>query len=418
MWFYFDFENYFRMLRLAWHERVPKARHYYLAVLLLWVPFVAVFHAICFALDWILYPDLKNVEVREPVFMVGHARSGTTLTHRLLSKDEGRFSSFRLYELYFPSLLQKKAIRAIARWDAERLRGLLAGQVRAWEEWRYGPSRHIHSMSLSEPEEDDIVLYYSMAAGFWITKMPYMGDLDFYHMNDWPARKRRRYNDMYRECVRRQLYLNGPEKTHLSKNPMYSGRVASLLEAFPDAKIIVNVRDPEETIPSLLKLMRTGWKQLGWDAERQQRCLRILAEQSWHTYLHPIEFLDAHPEVPGSIVDYRDLLSDPAATIEKIYRDLGWTMDDAYRELLAGEGQRAQGHRTRHAYSLEEFGLEPDAIRTQLASLFERFHWDSEGHGEAPREDPSRAMGEGGADGRDGADDGDDGDDGEGDAAS
>jgi len=180
---------------------------------------------------------------------------------------------------------------------------------------------------------------------------------------------------MYRECIRRQLYLNGPEKTHLSKNPMYSGRVASLLEAFPDARIIVNVRDPYETIPSLLKLMRTSWKQLGWDPERQQRCLKILADQSWHTYLHPIEYLDAHPEVPGSIVDYRDLVSDPAATVEKIYRDLGWSMSDAYRETLAGEGKRARDHKTRHVYSLEEFGLEPDAIRAELGSLFERFQW-------------------------------------------
>jgi hypothetical protein len=385
MLFYFDFGNYFRMIRLAWNERVPKARRYYLAVLLVWVPIVSTFHAICFALDWILFPDLKRVEVREPVFMVGHARSGTTLTHRLLSRDEGRFSSFMLYELYFPSLLQKKAIRAIARWGEEKLRGLLAGQVRAWEDWRYGPSRHMHEMGLTEPEEDDIVLYYSMAAGFWITKMPYMGKLDFYHMNDWPERKRRRYNEMYRECIRRQLYLNGPEKTHLSKNPMYSGRVASLLEAFPDAKIIVNVRDPNETIPSLLKLVRAGWKQLDWDAQRQKRCLQILADQSWHTYLHPVEYLDAHPEVSGSIVDYRDLLSDPAATIERIYRDLDWTMSDEFRETLAGEGKRAREHRSRHQYSLEEFGLEKDAIRRELASLFDRFQWDTE-EGAAPEQ--------------------------------
>ena len=378
MFFYFDFGNYFKMIRLAWNEKVPKARYYYLAVLLLWVPIVSTIHAIFFALDRIVYPDLKKVEVREPVFMVGHARSGTTLAHRLLSKDEGRFSSFLLYELYFPSLIEKKMIRAIAKWDAERLRGLLAGQVRAWEEWRYGRYRHMHSMSLSEPEEDDIVLYYSMAAGFWITKMPYMGDLDFYRMNDWPLRKRRRYNDMYRECVRRQLYLNGPEKTHLSKNPMYSGRVASLLEAFPDAKIIVNMRDPYDTIPSLLKLMRASWKGLGWDPERQARCLKILSEQSWDTYLHPIEYLDAHPNVSGSVVDYRDLTSDPAMAIERVYRDLDWMMSDAYREKLAAEGKRARKHKTSHSYSLEEFGLEAGAIRKQLASLFERFQWDAE----------------------------------------
>jgi len=375
--FYFDFANYLKMIRLAWNEKVPKARHYYLAVLLIAVPLVSTFHAICFFLDRVFYPDLKRVEVRAPIFMVGHARSGTTLTHRLLSGDSGRFSSFLLYELYFPSLIQKKAIRWLARVDAEKFRGLLAGQVRAWEDWRYGPMRHMHEMGLAEPEEDDIVLYWSMAAGFWITKMPYMGDLDFYYMNDWPKKKRRRYNAFYRACIQRQLYLNGTDKIHLSKNPMYSGRVASLHEAFPDARFIVNVRDPNETIPSLLKLVRAGWKQLGWDPERQTRCLQILASQSWHTYKHPLEFLDAHPEVKGAIVDYRDLTADPAATIEKLYQDLELPMSPAFREKLAGEARRELQHATRHTYSLAEFGLEPEAIRENLAGLFERFGWDA-----------------------------------------
>ena len=375
--FFFDFANYFKMIRLAWNEKVPKARHYYLAVLLLAVPIVSTFHAICFSLDRIVYPDLRKVEARAPIFIVGHARSGTTLTHRLLSQDVGRFSSFLLYELYFPSLIQKKLIRWIAQYDAEHWRGFLAGQVRAWEEWRYGPMRHMHEMGLTEPEEDDIVFYWSMAAGFWITKMPYMGDLDFYSMNDWSERKRRRYNDFYRECIRRQLYLNGPEKIHLSKNPMYSGRVASLAAAFPDARFVVNVRDPNETIPSLLKLMRASWKQLGWDPERQTRCLQILANQSWHTYKHPIEFLDANPQVKSAIVDYRDLTSDPAATVEKLYQDLDLPMSAEYRERLAGEAKRERQHASRHTYSLEEFGLEPEAIRKNLAGLFERFGWDA-----------------------------------------
>ena len=381
MFFLFDFGNYAKMVRLAWNEKVPKARYYYLAVLLVAVPIISSFHAICFLLDWLLFPDLKNVEVKAPIFMVGHARSGTTLTHRLLSKDSGRFSSFLLYELYFPSLIQKKVIRAIARHDAEKWRGFLAGQVRAWEEWRYGPMRHMHDMGLTEPEEDDIVLYWSMAAGFWITKMPYMGELDFYAMNDWPESKRRRYNTFYRECVRRQLYLNGPEKIHLSKNPMYSGRVASLIEAFPDARFIVNVRNPYETIPSLLSIMRAGWKQLGWDDEKQKKTLGILAEQSWHTYLHPIETLDASPEVRSAIVDYRDLTSDPAAAIERVYRDLDLPMTDELREALASEGKRERAHKTRHDYSLEKFGLEADAIRTELGVLFDRFQWEDEGQG-------------------------------------
>ncbi|MGY8738513.1 MAG: sulfotransferase family protein, partial [bacterium] len=341
-----------------------------------------------FFLDGIFYPDLRKVNVEEPIFMVGHARSGTTLTHRLLSQDGGRFSSFLLYELYFPSLIQKKVIRWIARFDEEHWRGLLAGQVQAWEEWRYGRMRNMHSMGLTQPEEDDIVLYWSMAAGFWITKMPYMGDLDFYAMNDWTPRKRRRYNNFYRECVRRQLYLNGTQLIHLSKNPMYSGRVASLIEAFPDCKIIVNVRNPYETIPSLMSLMRGGWKGMGWDDAQQAETLSILADQSFDTYLHPIEALDANPNTKAAIIDYRDLTSDPAATIEKLYSDLDLPMTEEYREVLAQQGKRERKHNAKHEYSLDQFGLKADEIRTRLDVLFDRFGWEDEapvaGGGDSP----------------------------------
>lgn len=376
--FYFDFANHAKMIRLAWNEQERNVRWYFLAVLCLWVPVVASFHAVCFFLDGILFPSLHEIEVKEPVFMVGHARSGTTLTHRLLSQDTGRFSSFLLYECFFPSLLQKKVIRAGIVFDRDRLGGFFARRVAAWEERRYGPQRHAHEMGLTIPEEDDISLYYSMASGFWITKMPWMGDLDFYHMNDWPEAKRRRINNFYRECVRRQLYLNGPEKTHLAKNPLWSGRVASLIEAFPDAKFVVNVRDPRDTIPSLLKLMRGAWKRLGWEEARQRRCLEVLTDQSWHTYRHPLEALEANPQTKGAVVDYRELTSDPAATIERLYQDLGFSISDVFREQLAQQGKRERKRRSRHSYSLEEFGLEGDAIRDQLTDLFERFQWEAD----------------------------------------
>lgn len=378
MRFHFDFGNYFRMLALAWREKNPRARRTYLRVLLLWVPPVATFHALCFFLDGLLFPSLWRTDVKAPVFVIGHARSGTTLLHRLMSRDEGRFSAFRLYELYFPSLLQKKLIRLGARLDARWLGGALEKRVRAWEERRYGAMRGVHPMGLGEYEEDDIVLYYSCASGFWITKLPYMGDLDFYHVDDWPARKRRRLMRFYRDCIRRQLVLNGGDRIHLSKNPVFAGRVGSLIEAFPDARFVVPLRNPYETIPSLLKLMRLSWKRLRWDEERQRRCLRILAEQSFETYQRPLEVLARHPETRHAIVDYRDAAADPVATIEQVYKQLDLPMTPDFRALLQAEGARARGHRSAHAYSLEEFGLEAGAIRARLAPLFERYGWDAD----------------------------------------
>jgi hypothetical protein len=374
--FYFDFANYFKMVGLAWNETSQKARVYYLLVLLVAVPIVSSFHAVCFLLDRVFFPGLSKVQVKEPVFIVGHARSGTTLTHRLMTEDEGRYSFFLLWECYFPSLLQKKIIRAAESIDRRLFGGLAARQVAKFEERRYGAMRHIHEMGLTIPEEDDIALYYSMASGFWITKMPYMGDLDFYRMGDWPEAKRRGYNDFYREVVKRQLYLNGPEKTHLAKNPLWAGRVASLIEAFPDAKFVVNVRDPRETIPSLLKLLTSAWKALEWDPQRQQRCLEVMVETSFDSYNHPIDALAASPATKSAIVDYRELTTDPAAAIERLYTELDLPLSAAYREILSQKGKRERKHKTHHSYSLEEFGLEADAIRANLAELFDRFQWE------------------------------------------
>jgi omega-hydroxy-beta-dihydromenaquinone-9 sulfotransferase len=379
MIFHFDFANYFRMVRLAWGEQNPRARRVYLAKLLLWVPPVALFHAVCFLLDGVFFPGLHRTAIRKPVFVIGHARSGTTLVHRLLSEDGERFSSFRLYEMFFPSLLQKKAIRAIGAFDRDRLGGWIERRVLAYDEKVYGPYRAVHPTGIFQTEEDDQVLYYSMASGFWITKMPYMGDLDFYYLDRWPARRRRRLMRFYAACIRRQLYLNGGDRIHLSKNPVFPGRLETLLEAFPDAHVVVPMRNPYETIPSLLELMRSGWKALGWDPERQRRCLAILADQSFDTYLYPLRVLERHPEVPHAIVDYRDLVADPAAAIEQIYRALGLPLSPEYREVLLGEGKRAREHKSGHSYSLDKFGLDANAIRSGLAELFEQYGWDASG---------------------------------------
>jgi len=377
--FYFDFSNYFKMLRLARRERNAAARRYYLFVLLVPVPLVSSFHAICFLLDGLLFPALRTTEIHSPVFIVGHARSGTTLMHRLMSKDEGRFSSFMLYELYFPSLLQKKLIRLFARIDRAYLGERIAKRVRRWEDGHYAAIRGIHEMGLTQPEEDDLVFYYSLASGFWITKMPYMGDLDFYYVDRWSERKRTRMMKFYADCIRRQLILNGTDRVHLSKNPVFAGRVATLIEAFPDARIVVPVRNPNETIPSLLALVRSGWKRLDWDAERMDDCLRILADQSFHTYRYPLEVLSKHPDTASAVVDYRELVADPAAAIDQVYRELGMEMSAAFRETLGDESARSRKHVSTHSYSLEEFGLDADEIRSQLADLFERFGWDRDG---------------------------------------
>jgi len=377
MLYYFDFRTWLTLIRLASREPNPRQRRGLMKLLLLIVPARALVHTVFFFLDGILFPGLWRVKVKAPVFVIGHARSGTTLAHRLLCGDE-RFSTFRYFELILPSLTEKKLVRLLAWADRTLLGNRIAKRLDAWETRKFGPSQHIHKMGLTIPEEDDLIFQASCASGFWMTKLPYLAELDFFHVDQRPARSRARLMRFYRECVRRQLYLNGSDKIHVSKNPTWCGRVETLIETFPDARFVILYRNPYETIPSLLKLMHMSWKRGGnMDAARIAGATRVMTDLSYEHYLLPEKALAQHPQTPVAIIDYRDLVSAPRATLERVYADLGVPLTAQAREFLAAEDAGAREHETTHRYSLEEFGLEHAEIHRKLAPLFSRFNWDA-----------------------------------------
>jgi hypothetical protein len=55
----------------------------------------ALYHAICMELDKVFFPRYRKTQIKNPVFIVGNARSGTTLFQRLLSADEDNFVYFK-----------------------------------------------------------------------------------------------------------------------------------------------------------------------------------------------------------------------------------------------------------------------------------------------------------------------------------
>lgn len=376
MFFYFDFITWYKLVRLVSQEKEARKRRSAYRYLLLSIPLRACGHALCFFFDGILFPSLWFTRIKSPVFIIGHARSGTTLAHRLMCEDE-RFSAFKYYELLLPSLIEKKLVRLMAWFDRNLFGRRIEKRLQDWEDKKFGPMRHIHKMGLTIPEEDDLVLFSSCASGFWATRVPNMGDVDFFHIDQRSDASRRRLMGFYRECVRRQVYLNGGNVIHLSKNPVFCGRVEAIIETFPDARFIVLYRNPYETIPSLLKLLHTGWKMRGEiDKQKAAQSSRVSVEISYESYLHPDEVLARHPEVPRAIIDYRQLVAEPRATMERVYAELGIPMTEQFRRVLEEEQKKSGRHETAHRYSLEEFGLDDQEIRQRLAPLFERFDWD------------------------------------------
>lgn len=372
----FDFRQFVRLFRRAFREATTPRRKKVVWTLFFALPALAAFNALCLALDRVLFGGFARIEVCRPIFIVGHARSGTTLIHELLAADE-QFSWFMTYELILPALVQKKLVRMLGRFDRERLGGRYEARLRAWQDRAFAAGRQMHPMDLMGPEEDEFVLAPTLCTGTVGVVFPNLDDLQRYSRFDelLDAGTRRRVMAFYRACVQRQLALNGPDKTHLSKNPMFSNKVQSLLETFPDARFVVLVRNPYETIPSIQKMMLRNYKASGTDRAQIEAALAIVGENSIAMYQQPFEVLARHPETRFTAIPYELLTTDPAAAMRKVYLDLGIPIGESSERAMKAAAAHARAYKPAHDYSLAEFGLSPHEIREKLAPLFERFGW-------------------------------------------
>jgi omega-hydroxy-beta-dihydromenaquinone-9 sulfotransferase len=372
---YFKFDYYLNMLRRIWHKKEWPGRNKMLFRLLVLVPALYLVHSVFFFLDKILFPGLWFQKIEKPIFIVGHARSGTTLISRLMAHDSERFNYFLYWEMFFPSLIERKIIQGLGVLDRLLLGSYCFKKLQAWDEKTFGPMRHIHNMGLWVPEEDDFVMNVTFFAAYWQLPAPMMDTNDVFYLDKKSPQQRRRVMNTFKECVRRQLYLNGGAKTHLSKNPFYSGRVASILETFPDARIVVNMRDPLECVPSNLKLMEGNYLSKGWERADYTESLAVLENMSYDCFRLPRDVLRQHPQTPSMVVDYRDLVTQPKDTIEKLYQNFGLPVSETYAKVLAERDSEARAHTTKHSYSAKEFGMDVEKMQHELAEFYAQYHW-------------------------------------------
>jgi hypothetical protein len=375
---YFDFRSYFKIVRLVLGDRLSPRRllaHFSLLWLLsLW----ALVNAVCLQLDRILFPGYRKLRIRNPVFIVGNARSGTTLFHRLLCGDEERFVYFRTWEVLFPSLLQKRMIRALAA-GYSRIFPDSFQRLAAWERRQLQSLKAMHPIGIDKPEEDEFLLLIPFASATLAVFFPYVDRLqELVHFDGRPARVRQRIMRFYRECVARQLYLHGGDRTLVSKNPSFVTKLQSLAQEFPDAKFVYLIRNPFETIPSLLKLMRTIWQGLGLDSDHIESSTRQLAEGCMRDYRYAIEVLSELPEDRYAIVEYTDLVADPRAAVEQVYDRLKLSISADFKGRLAAERSRQRRYQSENVYSLEEFGISQAEVSQGLAGILERFGYRPE----------------------------------------
>ncbi|MFT6050496.1 MAG: hypothetical protein ACI9B9_000133 [Halioglobus sp.] len=372
---YFDFLYYRKVLSYTWAQSQWPGRNKTLFKLLLLIPITTVLHTLCLALDYIFFPRLWRQQVEAPVFIVGHARSGTTLMHRLMAADGERFSYFYYWETFFPALTQRAVIRGIGWLDRTLLRSTIQRRFEAWDEKTFGSTRHIHNQGLWIPEEDQFVMKAAFVTQQWALDLPLMNEVDIFHIESLSGARKRNWMKFYKGCVKRQLLSNGGNKTHLSKNPLMCGWVNAIIETFPDARVVVMMRDPVQCIPSTLRLAEIVWKGKKWQKEQYAGAQQALTQISFDSFRLPAQVLAQRPKTPHYFVDYRVLLSSPRKAVASVYGALNIPMSDDYSDYLVGQEEKEKNHSSHYRYNIEDYAVTPEEIEHELEDFYQQYQW-------------------------------------------
>jgi hypothetical protein len=286
---------------------------------------------------------------REPVFIAGLPRTGTTLLHRLLAEHDA-FRTLRLGEVLVP----------FAEDDREQERR--AAEVVRAIGWLSPAAMEAHPMAVDGPAECQHLMEATFVAAFFVHF-----DVPGYWqwMTTLGAKELAEASGHYGQLVAAATDGDG---RFLSKAPAHALYGAALPITFPDMWVIRTHRPAESAVPSLANLValyrrmfsrnvskdRIG--QLALDVFRLggQRMIEM------HERLLPDRAID---------IDYLRFLADPVGTAMKVFDRLGLQTSGEIEGRLRRRYTAERVHeRPAASYSAHEFGLTEANITAATAT--------------------------------------------------
>ncbi len=326
-------------------------------------------------LDDVLYPRWQDQPVVQPVFIFANGRSGTTMLHRLLALDEDNFARYKLYQSMFSAVSWQRLFEAV---DRAPVLGALGRRGVQWiNDTFFSGWEGIHELGINKEEEDEATFVLAMESPTISLLNPFMEDYErLGWLDDEPADKRERFMDYYEAVIQKHLFSHGPQKHFLTKNVFTTPRMRTLVERFPDARLVYLVRHPYQALPSWLNLFYEKWVTHSPELDYSSPQFKELAEMCFSYYRYVLQTREEVGPDTLHLVHYRELVSDPGAVVESLYRWMGLEMSDAYRDKLKAFTNRQRKYKSKHSYSLEQFGLTEEWIREQIPEVFEAFGFD------------------------------------------
>lgn len=303
-------------------------------------------------------PEAQARPINRPIFIIGGWRTGTTLLQRLLSALPGLRALFPA-ELSVPW-------RFTGLSEEERAVLLDAGDEAHKRLHLFNPAMQVVHPSGARLAEECV-----LAMGTDMRNWGFTSTLRCPSYTAWLARQDlapsyRRYADILR------LLQDDDHRRWILKAPAHTAELPALHAAFPDACIVHLHRDVVETVASGASLFAT-FRSTYSDGVDAAEIGRYQLETTALWFDRAMTARERHPTMPVLDVSFGELTADPVAIAAKICRafDVAWTSasEEAGRAGLAG----LRGQHARHPYSAEQFGLDPDEIRSRLAAYRSRF---------------------------------------------
>jgi hypothetical protein len=311
------------------------------------------------------FPEIRREEIAAPLVIVGLARTGTTMLHRLLSCDPGLHAA-RWWEVRFPAPFPG---------DAGPGPDPRIAEARAQVEWILAHQpvlAAIHPWDAEGPDEEIMLMEHS-----FLSHVPESGaNLPSYRA--WLERQDVR--PAYALLRRLLQFLSWQKRRRgetaerwVLKTPMHLGFLELLFETFPGAQVIQTHRDPLETIPSVASMYLALW---GLATEKPDPL--EVGRQALERYAGALRrCLASRERLPAERfvdVSYRDVARDPVGAVRRIYAAVGRTLSPAAEAAMAAwVAKNPREHRPPHEYAMETFGYTRDALLREFAGYRARF---------------------------------------------
>jgi hypothetical protein len=275
---------------------------------------------------------VAHTEITEdPVFIVGHWRSGTTYLHELISRDD-RFATPTTYQCFAANhFLVTEPWITRAFWYLIPARRPMDNVVAGWH----------------EPQEDEFALCaMGVPSPYLRMAFPNHGDeyLDYLDMEGLSDREVARWCGALDRFIRSVTLLR--QKRLVLKSPTHTGRIRLLARIFPGAQFIHIVRDPYTVVPSTLRLWQSLDEAQGLQRPRHDQLESYVFrayERMYGGFQRGRGELD-----PRRICEirYEDLVRDPCGTLRTVYDQLGLGDFEALRPDLEAALAQKEGYQT------------------------------------------------------------------------